>query len=80
MNFLQVIELESPDLVVSRHNIATGKSPIATRESYVRYQMACKEDDYTYSKVLRFVAKLLVLMHDLEVNSNDKSSMYSFDI
>ncbi|XP_003425852.1 inositol polyphosphate 5-phosphatase OCRL [Nasonia vitripennis] len=48
-----VIELESPDLVVSRRNIATGKTPIATRESVVRYQMACKEDDYTYTKVLR---------------------------
>ncbi|XP_014209022.1 inositol polyphosphate 5-phosphatase OCRL-1 [Copidosoma floridanum] len=48
-----VIEIDSPELVTSRRNIATGKSPIATRESVVRYQMACKEDDYTYTKVFR---------------------------
>ncbi|KAJ8669739.1 hypothetical protein QAD02_000998 [Eretmocerus hayati] len=47
------IDLESPDLVVPRQNIASGKTPIATRESVVRYQMACKEDDYTYTKMLR---------------------------
>lgn len=45
-------DLKSPDLVVSRHNIASGKS-IAARQSVVRYQMACKEDDYTYTKVFR---------------------------
>lgn len=59
MIVFQVIELESPDLVVSRRNIATGKTPIATRESVVRYQMACKEDDYTYTKVLRFVERFV---------------------
>ncbi|KAI4496546.1 hypothetical protein M0804_000356 [Polistes exclamans] len=48
-----LVELESPDLVVSRQTIASGKSPVAARESVVRYQMACKEDDYTYSKTFR---------------------------
>lgn len=48
-----LVELDSPDLVVSRRNIASGKSPVAARESVVRYHMACKEDDYTYSKTFR---------------------------
>ncbi|KAI4497099.1 hypothetical protein M0802_007845 [Mischocyttarus mexicanus] len=48
-----LVELETPDLVVSRQTIASGKSPVAARESVVRYQMACKEDDYTYSKTFR---------------------------
>lgn len=48
-----LVELESPDLVVPRRTIASGKSPVAARESVVRYQMACKEDDYTYSKTFR---------------------------
>ncbi|XP_034936356.1 inositol polyphosphate 5-phosphatase OCRL isoform X2 [Chelonus insularis] len=47
------VELDSPDLVVSRRNIASGKTPVAARESVVRYQMACKEDDYTYTETLR---------------------------
>lgn len=47
--------MESPVLVVTRRSIASGKSPVAARESAVRYQMACKEDDYTYSKTFRFV-------------------------
>ena len=49
----QLVELESPDLVVPRRNIATGKTPVAARESVVRYQMACKEDDYTYTETFR---------------------------
>ncbi|XP_076163264.1 oculocerebrorenal syndrome of Lowe isoform X2 [Ptiloglossa arizonensis] len=48
-----LLDLESPVLVVTRRNIASGKSPVAARESAVRYQMACKEDDYTYSKTFR---------------------------
>ncbi|XP_057338294.1 inositol polyphosphate 5-phosphatase OCRL [Microplitis mediator] len=48
-----LVELESPDLVVPRRNIASGKTPVAARESVVRYQMACKEDDYTYTETLR---------------------------
>ncbi|XP_015590304.1 inositol polyphosphate 5-phosphatase OCRL-1 isoform X2 [Cephus cinctus] len=48
-----LVELESPDLVVPRRNIATGKTPVAARESVVRYQMACKEEDYTYTEVFR---------------------------
>lgn len=53
---LQLVDLESPVLVVTRRNIASGKLPVAARESAVRYQMACKEDDYTYSKTFRFVS------------------------
>ncbi|KAK4295648.1 hypothetical protein Pmani_031812 [Petrolisthes manimaculis] len=39
----------SPDLGVNRHSIATGLSPtpIAARESHIRYQMAMREDAYT---------------------------------
>ncbi|XP_046627214.1 inositol polyphosphate 5-phosphatase OCRL isoform X3 [Neodiprion virginianus] len=48
-----LVELESPDLVVPRQNIAKGKAPVAARESVVRYQMACKEEDYTYTQVFR---------------------------
>ncbi|CAK9797954.1 Type II inositol 1,4,5-trisphosphate 5-phosphatase [Anthophora plagiata] len=48
-----LVDLESPMLVVTRRSIASGKSPVAARESAVRYQMACKEDDYTYSKTFR---------------------------
>lgn len=47
------MELESPDLVVPRRNIASGKIPVAARESVVRYQMDCKKDDYTYTETLR---------------------------
>ncbi|XP_031826523.1 oculocerebrorenal syndrome of Lowe isoform X2 [Nomia melanderi] len=46
-------DIENPLLVVTRQSIASGKSPVAARESAVRYQMACKEDDYTYSKTFR---------------------------
>ncbi|XP_043285885.1 inositol polyphosphate 5-phosphatase OCRL isoform X2 [Venturia canescens] len=48
-----LVDLESPDLVVPRRNIASGKTPVAARESVVRYQMACKEDDYTYTEKFR---------------------------
>lgn len=53
INFLQLVELDSPDLLVPRRNIATGKTPVALRESVVRCQMACKEADYTYTETLR---------------------------
>ncbi|XP_076233114.1 oculocerebrorenal syndrome of Lowe [Calliopsis andreniformis] len=43
-----LIDLESPVLVATRRSIA-----VVARESAVRYQMACKEDDYTYSKTFR---------------------------
>lgn len=48
-----LIDLESPDLVVPTLDIATGKVPIAARESVVRYQMNCKKDDYTFTKTFR---------------------------
>ncbi|XP_078050429.1 oculocerebrorenal syndrome of Lowe isoform X2 [Augochlora pura] len=48
-----LVDIENPLLVVTRQSIASGKSPVAARESAVRYQMACKEDDYTYSKTFR---------------------------
>lgn len=51
---VQLVDLESPDLVVPRRNIASGKTPVAARESVVRYQMACKEDDYTYTEKFRY--------------------------
>ncbi|GAB1868632.1 Inositol polyphosphate 5-phosphatase OCRL-1 [Camponotus japonicus] len=50
-----LLNLESHDVVVRRQCIASGKSPVAARESVVRYQMACKEDDYTYSKTFRIL-------------------------
>ncbi|XP_070165957.1 type II inositol 1,4,5-trisphosphate 5-phosphatase isoform X4 [Polyergus mexicanus] len=50
-----LLNLESHDLVVRRQSIASGKSPVAARESVIRYQMACKEDDYTYSKTFRIL-------------------------
>ncbi|XP_011146720.1 inositol polyphosphate 5-phosphatase OCRL-1 isoform X1 [Harpegnathos saltator] len=50
-----LLNLESPDFVVPKPCIASGRSPVATRESVVRYQMACKEDDYMYSKTFRIL-------------------------
>ncbi|XP_014479003.1 PREDICTED: type II inositol 1,4,5-trisphosphate 5-phosphatase [Dinoponera quadriceps] len=50
-----LLNLESPDFVVPRPCIASGRSPVAARESVVRYQMACKEDDYMYSKTFRIL-------------------------
>jgi len=54
-----LLNLENHDLVIPRQSIASGRSPVAARESVIRYQMACKEDDYTYSKTFRFVPLLL---------------------
>ncbi|KAG5346533.1 OCRL phosphatase, partial [Acromyrmex charruanus] len=50
-----LLNLESHDLAIPRQSIASGRSPVAARESVVRYQMACKEDDYTYSKTFRIL-------------------------
>lgn len=55
VHLLQLLNLENHDLAIPRQSIASGRSPVAARESVVRYQMACKEDDYTYSKTFRFV-------------------------
>jgi len=55
-----LLNLENHDLVIPRQSIASGRSPVAARESVIRYQMACKEDDYTYSKTFRFVVLLLL--------------------
>ena len=46
--------LDSPDIVLPRESIAKGATPIAARESVIKYQMAMKEDDYTYSQSLRY--------------------------
>lgn len=57
---LQEVELESPDLVVPRRNIASGKTPVAARESVIKYEMACKEDDYTYTNIFRYFCVVYV--------------------
>lgn len=41
------------ELMVPRHSIARGTTPIAGRESAVRYQMTLKEKDYTYTQSIR---------------------------
>ncbi|XP_059488840.1 type II inositol 1,4,5-trisphosphate 5-phosphatase isoform X3 [Neocloeon triangulifer] len=46
--YLSALELESGELVVPRQSIAKGTTPIAARESVIRYQMSMKEDDYTH--------------------------------
>lgn len=46
-------EMESPDIVVSRQNIAQGITPIAVRDSIIKYQMQMKEDDYTFIQLFR---------------------------
>ncbi|XP_065351777.1 inositol polyphosphate 5-phosphatase OCRL isoform X1 [Cloeon dipterum] len=46
--YLSAFEIESGELVVPRQSIAKGTTPIAARESVIRYQMSMKEDDYTY--------------------------------
>ncbi|XP_053994194.1 inositol polyphosphate 5-phosphatase OCRL isoform X2 [Hylaeus volcanicus] len=43
-----LVDVERPVLVATRRNV--GVRTMAARESAIRYQMACKEDDYTYSK------------------------------
>lgn len=52
-HFYVQLLLDSPDIAVPRQSIAKGHTPIAARESVIRYQMAMKEDDYTYTQVLR---------------------------
>ncbi|XP_051155862.1 inositol polyphosphate 5-phosphatase OCRL [Leptopilina boulardi] len=48
-----LVELECQDLVESRHNIATGKTPVANRDSLVQMHMQRKSNDYTYTEVFR---------------------------
>lgn len=53
-SLLQMLDIDSPDIVVPRQSIAQGATPIAARESVIRHQMSMKEDDYTFSQVLRY--------------------------
>ncbi|XP_033224962.1 inositol polyphosphate 5-phosphatase OCRL isoform X2 [Belonocnema kinseyi] len=48
-----LLELKCPDLVVPRHNIACGKTPVTNRDSLVQMQMQLKTNDYTYTEVFR---------------------------
>lgn len=48
----------SPEPFVPRPTIAKGTTPIAGRESAVRYQMTLKENDYTYSQTIRYMLVL----------------------
>ncbi|KAK7791378.1 hypothetical protein R5R35_007912 [Gryllus longicercus] len=48
-----LLDLECADITVPRQSIAKGTTPIAARESVIRYQMAMKEHHYTYTQVLR---------------------------
>ncbi|XP_063218257.1 type II inositol 1,4,5-trisphosphate 5-phosphatase [Bacillus rossius redtenbacheri] len=48
-----LLDLGSPDIAVPRQSIAKGTTPIAARESVIRYQMAMKEHHYTYTQVFR---------------------------
>ncbi|XP_077297581.1 type II inositol 1,4,5-trisphosphate 5-phosphatase-like [Arctopsyche grandis] len=43
-------EMGSPDIVVSRQQIARGITPSAVRDSMIKYQMKMKEYDYTYTQ------------------------------
>lgn len=52
LNF-QMLDIDSPDIVVPRQSIAQGATPIAARESVIRHQMSMKEDDYTFTQTLR---------------------------
>ncbi|KAJ1528351.1 hypothetical protein ONE63_006771 [Megalurothrips usitatus] len=49
----KMLDIDSPDIVVPRQSIAQGATPIAARESVIRYQMSMKEDDYTFTETLR---------------------------
>lgn len=51
-----MLDIDSPDIVVPRQSIAQGATPIAARESVIRHQMSMKEDDYTYTQILRLVS------------------------
>ncbi|KAF4525098.1 hypothetical protein B566_EDAN006320 [Ephemera danica] len=48
----QAFDLDNPESL-PRQSIAKGTTPIAARESVIRYQMAMKEDDYTYTQLFR---------------------------
>ncbi|XP_065223598.1 type II inositol 1,4,5-trisphosphate 5-phosphatase [Planococcus citri] len=41
------------DLFVPRDSIARGTTPLARRESAVRFQMVLKENDYTYTQTIK---------------------------
>lgn len=49
----KMLDLDSPDIVVSRHSVAQGANPIAARENVIQHQMSLKENDYTYTQILR---------------------------
>lgn len=52
----------SPELGVNRHSIAAGLSPtpIAARESHIKYQMTQREDAYTDLHEFTYVASSIV--------------------
>jgi hypothetical protein len=50
-----MMDLDSPDMMLPRQTIAKGTTPIAARESVVRYQMSMKEDDYTYIEKFKYL-------------------------
>lgn len=54
-----MMDLDSPDMMLPRSTIAKGTTPIAARESVVRYQMSMKEDDYTYIEKFKCLQFLL---------------------
>jgi hypothetical protein len=61
-----MMDLDSPDMMLPRQTIAKGTTPIAARESVVRYQMSMKEDDYTYIEKFKcFQFLLYVKKYDL---------------
>ncbi|KAJ9583804.1 hypothetical protein L9F63_021854, partial [Diploptera punctata] len=64
--------LESPEISVPRQSIAKGATPIAARESVIKYQMAMKEQHYTYTQVLKvYVATWNVNGQPPTVNLSD---------
>jgi hypothetical protein len=62
-----MMDLDSPDMMLPRQTIAKGTTPIAARESVVRYQMSMKEDDYTYIEKFKYLQFML--------HKKDKSSI-----
>ena len=47
---------DSPETSLNRQDIAMGVSPIAARESVVKYQMALKEDQFVEVKHFKIYA------------------------
>lgn len=66
--------LDSPEIVVPRQSIAKGHTPIAARESVIRYQMAMKEDDYTYTQTFRYTWRSSLVLH-LEIQMENKCNL-----